>query len=425
MFRLRKSASPPNFINKRMKIMTSQKKKNYRKLWIPELIILLILTLAVVILFRDNSLDLRFAHFFYHPENIKDPWFEAHDLLWNFFYHAAPWFTGALLLGSLSVLLLAQFKPEFKKLRVYAIYVLLTVMLGPGLMVNSIFKPYWGRPRPREVIELGGRYEYRTFYTPAFGQPGKSFPCGHCSVGFTFTIFWWIFRRRNLRLGITSLLGSVVLGTAMGIGRMADGGHFLSDVFWAALMTWFSGFWLYYFVLKIPQREDQLYTASPKLAWMTQFFDRKKGLSYILYILLAIFTVTTLLLASPFYKDLQYSEPKSRIDNLLINVDHGDVEFNMAPLLDASFSFAGSAKGFGFPGNHVDLDCASSKQLTLCSLNRHGFFSDYETNIKIFVNPKFVTNLILNVQKGGLTTPNTKELPSTYQLHLGKKNNQP
>ena len=46
-----------------------------------------------------------------------------------------------------------------------------------------VFKDNWGRPRPRETMTFGGE---NTFQAPfvVSDQGGKSFPCGHCSVGF-------------------------------------------------------------------------------------------------------------------------------------------------------------------------------------------------------------------------------------------------
>jgi len=84
---------------------------------------------------------------------------------------------------------LSQVQEKFKKIRIYAVYVFLAVALGPGLVVNSVFKPYWGRPRPREVTEFSGKYQYRPFYIPEVGAQGKSFPCGHCSMLFHLGYF--------------------------------------------------------------------------------------------------------------------------------------------------------------------------------------------------------------------------------------------
>ena len=37
-----------------------------------------------------------------------------------------------------------------------ALFLVLVAALGPGLLINVVFKDHYGRPRPREVQELGG-----------------------------------------------------------------------------------------------------------------------------------------------------------------------------------------------------------------------------------------------------------------------------
>ena len=37
-----------------------------------------------------------------------------------------------------------------------AVFLVLSLLLGPGLLVNVILKDNWGRPRPGSVVEFGG-----------------------------------------------------------------------------------------------------------------------------------------------------------------------------------------------------------------------------------------------------------------------------
>jgi lipid A 4'-phosphatase len=41
-----------------------------------------------------------------------------------------------------------------------AVFLTISLLLGPGLLVNVILKDDWGRPRPGSVIELGGSHAY-------------------------------------------------------------------------------------------------------------------------------------------------------------------------------------------------------------------------------------------------------------------------
>jgi membrane-associated PAP2 superfamily phosphatase len=58
----------------------------------------------------------------------------------------------------------------------------------------------------------------------------------------------------------------VTLGTLLGIGRMAAGAHFLSDAVWSALIVYIVAHGLYYYVLRIPAREDSRQTLYPLIA---------------------------------------------------------------------------------------------------------------------------------------------------------------
>jgi membrane-associated PAP2 superfamily phosphatase len=69
----------------------------------------------------------------------------------------------------------------------------LTSIVGAGLIVNALLKEYTGRPRPREVVEFGGNWEYRAALELGIPGQGQSFPCGHCTMGFIFAsgvMFW-------------------------------------------------------------------------------------------------------------------------------------------------------------------------------------------------------------------------------------------
>jgi hypothetical protein len=136
------------------------------------------------------------------------------------------------------------------------------------LVVNLGLKNHWGRPRPCHVKEFGGAWAYQDAMTPGHGGKGKSFPCGHSSAGFVLSIFFLLFRRSRPRLAWLLLILSIVYGGALGLGRMAEGGHFASDVVWSALLVFAANLVVYYFILNLPGRESvaHIVTAPPRLA---------------------------------------------------------------------------------------------------------------------------------------------------------------
>lgn len=113
------------------------------------------------------------------------------------------------------------------------LFLAILLALGPGLLVNSVFKEYWGRPRPREVVQLGGTKEFLHPWQKGIAHNGRSFPSGHSSAAFYLAAPFFVFRRRTPRAARMWLTGGLIFGVLMSIARIAQGGHFLSDNLWA------------------------------------------------------------------------------------------------------------------------------------------------------------------------------------------------
>lgn len=120
-----------------------------------------------------------------------------------------------------------------------ALFLLLALLLGPGLLTNTVLKDNWGRARPVQVQDFGGTASF----TPALQitnqcQRNCSFVSGDGSLGFFLHSFFYVvpphwrphWRRRVF------LLGFVGGGAVFGGLRVAMGAHFLSDVLWGGLL---------------------------------------------------------------------------------------------------------------------------------------------------------------------------------------------
>lgn len=115
--------------------------------------------------------------------------------------------------------------------------VVLTTIIAAGLLVNAILKQYWGRPRPNQTIEFGGKWEYRPIFPPGTPGKGASFPCGHCTMGFVF-LSMVAFRRRSQVLAYGGLTVGIILGGLLSAARVVQGAHFLSDTIWSLGIVW-------------------------------------------------------------------------------------------------------------------------------------------------------------------------------------------
>lgn len=115
-----------------------------------------------------------------------------------------------------------------------ALFLVLALIIGPGLVTNSVAKDHWGRARPFQVEEFGGDLEYSPALFMADQCPSNcSFFSGDGALGFTLHAPFYLvplrWRRRTFWAGW--LGGGILLGG----NRIIMGAHFLSDVLFAGI----------------------------------------------------------------------------------------------------------------------------------------------------------------------------------------------
>lgn len=141
----------------------------------------------------------------------------------------------AIILAFIGLMMLAcsLWRPDKRHWGRRGAFLTLLLVIGPGLLVNAGFKDHWGRPRPRDVVQLGGTLEFHHPWQMDFNGKGRSFPSGHASAAFYLTAPYFIYRRNRKRLAYTWLAGGLCFGFLMSIARIAQGAHFLSDNLWS------------------------------------------------------------------------------------------------------------------------------------------------------------------------------------------------
>ena len=254
------------------------------------LISLLLLLLVVFTLWEEAyDIDRRFSAQFFSTEK---GWFLADNFpwIWLYDYGVAPGIVFSLL--CFLSWIFSRRDPVRAALRPYLLICALTPFIASLLLVNVVLKDNSGRPRPREIKEFGGNWDYKPVLK--FGLPGRghSFPCGHCSIAFTLTsgiVFW----RRSRKFALSSFSAGMVFGIFMSLARIIQGGHFLSDSLWSLGVVWLTLLTLYYFVFQPPRTED-----NPVSAFSTKQKWRISGGTIIVMVLLALFVW----MRRPFYK---------------------------------------------------------------------------------------------------------------------------
>lgn len=122
-------------------------------------------------------------------------------------------------------------------------FLLLTLLIGPGLLVNVVVKDCWNRARPREIAEFGGQEQFTEFAMPGFSLHSKSFPSGHASIAFFLLTPAFVFWRQGFRrVGNCWLALGLGYGLLMGMARVLQGAHFPSDILGSAMIVYACGY---------------------------------------------------------------------------------------------------------------------------------------------------------------------------------------
>jgi lipid A 4'-phosphatase len=388
-----------------------------RRYWLPQLIVLGLLAVVATLPFWLTDLDMRVAGHFFHPQ-ADDPWFEAQAPLWNFLYQFAPLLSAMVMIGSLTVLVVGSFNRRFSRVRLYAVFVIAVSVLGPGLLVNEIFKEHWGRPRPHQVAGLEGTMPYLPPLVPGKSAEGKSFPCGHSSVGYAFVAFFLIWLRHRPWLAAAALGLALVLGSLLGAGRIVAGDHFLSDVLWSAVMVYAVALSLYYFILRIPQREDA-WAASDAPEFVPPRYPK---LTLAGYLLLGAGMLVAVLLATPISQNvvekirLTGSGVMPRVLRLTADV----AEVTLFPIV-ADGTVAAEVRirvrGFGFPGSRVKYSGDTEGGVLTFRVWHDGVFTEKGTQIVLGLVPGAWKRLEVRTGKGSVQVVPGTEQGAVLDLH--------
>jgi len=207
--------------------------------WLIPVVVLIGLTIP----FWVTDVDLSVEALFFDPAG---GWACGDDQPWDALYHYGVIPAWVVSLSALAVLIASRWVRRFVAHRRVAAFLVLVMIIGPGLLVNEVFKKHWGRPRPRDVFEFAGDRAYVPVWVKSPSENGNAFASGHASTGFfLFAPFFFLRGRRN-KLALCFLALGLLYGSWIGLARMIQGAHFLSDVMWAGGMVYLTGLACYY-----------------------------------------------------------------------------------------------------------------------------------------------------------------------------------
>lgn len=148
--------------------------------------------------------------------------------------HLGPFLVRIIAIVSVAVLLLKLLvpsRPPIMPLR-QPVFLLSTLILGPGVLVNLVLKNNWGRPRPRSVEEFGGELPFQPVWKITDHCDGNcSFTSGEASAAMWLVSVAFLVPASWRKPVLAFILP---LGLILSVNRVAFGGHFLSDT----LLSW-------------------------------------------------------------------------------------------------------------------------------------------------------------------------------------------
>jgi len=403
----------------------SAARKSRRFFFSPDFLIPVFLLIVSVLIFRETDLDLQIQDFLYTnyrdgevieyiciypPAEYRDSsytpspstdiipafgWYLKDQPVFKFVYHYGN--IPALLLAIAGLLLLGLSFQALKwaKWRKIGLFLLLAMLLGPGLIINAALKDNWGRPRPRNVNDYGGKYAFEKVLSVDTSSPGKSFPCGHCSMGFYLLIPWFVLRKRKPLLARISLFTGIFYGLLIGIARMAQGGHWCSDVVFSGIIVYLTGAVLFY-ALKLD-----------KALWFYPTGERinrrqRTVITFIVSVVL-FFLILGVVLATPYSqkKSFKTGSYDSRPDLFnQVSLDLPEAELVIYSV-DRIF-FKQVTQGFGFPRSSLNPvfreEVVSDTLKVSFSQTKKGFFTELDN--KVTMDYPFSENGELNLRLG-------------------------
>jgi len=297
--------------------------------------------LALTFWARFSGFDLGAQKLIHHIGG--DQWSLGEIPFWKYLYQWGTIPAAAVVLTSLMLYCLSWSLERFRVWRKVFLFIVLTAVIGPGIITNGLLKEYWGRPRPREVIEFGGRSVFEPVLTMDPSSEGLSFPCGHATMGFLMMGGYFLLRRHRAGLARGFLLGGIVLGSLMGVARMVQGGHFFTDVIWAGLICYFVPMGLYYAMGLDHSLIRVKVDDHKKMPFWGKVAVGVTGLAML----------AAVMIASPYHEKRQYTFKKPFMESgpldLRLRFSVGEVDFIPAE----RFRLVGESIGHGVPTSGI------------------------------------------------------------------------
>lgn len=193
-----------------------------------------LLYLAMIVLALRPAFDLDAARLFYAPPRHFIGATPVGDAI-RYFAWAAPFAILAVMAGLAALRHLGIVRAALGPTGRSLIFLVLSMLLGPGLLVHATLKEVSHRPRPYAVTQFDGSDVFRPWYRfDGACRANCSFPSGETAAA-TWTLAPASLAPPPIR--VAALVAALIFASLTGLWRMALGAHFASDVAGAMLIT--------------------------------------------------------------------------------------------------------------------------------------------------------------------------------------------
>ncbi|WP_233340169.1 phosphatase PAP2 family protein [Pseudidiomarina tainanensis] len=124
---------------------------------------------------------------------------------------------------------------------------LLSLLLSFGIV--NYLKATLGMDCPWDLSLYGGAKPYVDFWSfrESSFAPGRCFPAGHSSIGFSWLALYFFWKNNRITLAKFALVSSIVVGFSLGLVQQLRGAHFFLDDITTAFICWSVSFFIHHF----------------------------------------------------------------------------------------------------------------------------------------------------------------------------------
>ena len=192
--------------------------------------------MTALVLFDPERLDFAITRLFYVPgegfSGRHSYWLEnvLHDRVKQLLIAV-----GILALAAFCLSLLVRRLQPWRRVLGY-----LVLSIGLSTSFVTPLKKLTNIQCPWDLTEFGGAEQF----SPLLGQrpvtknPGRCWPGGHASAGFSLIALYFALRDRRPRSARVALGVALALGGLLSAGRVMQGAHFFSHNLWTFLFDW-------------------------------------------------------------------------------------------------------------------------------------------------------------------------------------------